>query len=89
MASGDTKDILQGLCSSAAVQTCQTYDLSLSYIERYILQKGILRGQVFYLQRYLARRIGFRRELVVSSRPTIRRIISSVVSSLDGRVATY
>ena len=26
---------------------------------------------------------------LVSSRPTIRRIISSVVSSLDGRVATY
>ena len=64
MTGSDTEDIFQGLCSSAAVQTCQTYDLSLSYIKRYILQQGILRGQVFYLQRYLARRIGFRRELV-------------------------
>jgi len=41
---GHTEDILQCLRSAAAVQSGQTYDLTLSSLKRYILQQGISRA---------------------------------------------
>ena len=63
--------------------------LALAQLEGGLLQPGIFAGEALYLQDHIARDIVLGGKRLVSSRPTISRMISSMVSWLAGRVATH